>query len=82
MSLEEKLSAIREGAKKMIPADKLAVMLEATRTLRASGILDGVIRIGDALPPFALKSARGDTVTSTGLLARGPLVLTIFRGHW
>jgi hypothetical protein len=82
MSLEEKLSAIREGAKKMIPAEHLAVMGQATEKLRGSGILRGVIKVGDALPPFELKNARGVAVTSQALLAKGPLVLTIFRGHW
>ena len=82
MSLEEKLSAIREGAKKMIPADKLSVMVKATENLRASGILGGAVKVGDILPPFELMNVRGTAITSQALLAKGPVVLTIFRGHW
>ncbi len=82
MSLKEKLDAIREGAKKMIPPDKLALMLAATAALRSSGIMDGVIKVGDRLPAFELTGARGDRVASAALLAQGPLVLTVFRGHW
>ena len=82
MSLEEKLAAIREGAKKRLPDEVRAEMGRATRELRASGILDRAIKIGDRLPGFSLANRTGETVTSAGLLAAGPLVLTIFRGSW
>ena len=51
-------------------------------SLRASGILDGVIKVGHRLPPFALQNAFGQEVRSSELLANGPLVLTVFRGTW
>jgi hypothetical protein len=82
MSLGAKLDEIRNGAMKMIPADKLAVMTRATADLRASGILDGVIKVGTPLPPFSLTNMRGVTVTSGELLKRGAVVLSVFRGHW
>ncbi len=80
--LEEKLATIREGAGKRIPTDKRAIMHRATADLRSSGIMDRVIKVGDPLPPFALKNAQGQEVRSDALLARGPLVLTVFRGRW
>jgi hypothetical protein len=82
MMLAEKLDAIREGADKRIPPDKRAIMHRATDDLRASGILNRVIKPGDRLPPFALKNAFGQEVRSSELLAKGPLVLTVFRGSW
>jgi peroxiredoxin len=57
-------------------------MHRATDDLRASGILDGVIKVGDRLPPFALQNAFGQEVRSSELLANGPLVLAVFRGTW
>jgi hypothetical protein len=80
--LAERLDTIRQGADKRIPADKRAIMHRATDDLRASGIMDGVIKVGDPLPPFALKNAFGQEVRSSELLAKGPLVLTVFRGSW
>jgi hypothetical protein len=80
--LAERLDTIRQGADKRIPADKRAIMHRATVELRASGIMDGVIKVGDPLPPFALKNAFGHEVRSSELLANGPLVLTVFRGSW
>jgi hypothetical protein len=80
--LAERLDTIRQGADKRIPPDKRAIMHHATDDLRASGIMDGVIKVGDPLPPFALKNAFGHEVRSSELLANGPLVLTVFRGSW
>jgi len=71
MTLGERLDAIRQGADKRIPPDK-----------RASGIMDRVIKVGDPLPGFALKNAFGQEVRSSELLAKGPVVLTVFRGSW
>ena len=80
--LAERLDAIRQGADKRIPPDKRSIMHRATDDLRASGILDGVIKVGDPLALFALKNAFGQEVRSCELLAKGPLVLTVFRGSW
>ncbi|HEX4615368.1 MAG TPA: hypothetical protein VH230_05570 [Stellaceae bacterium] len=82
MTLAERLDTIRQGADKRISSDKHAIMHRSTDDLRASGILDGVIKVGDLLPPFALKNAFGEEVRSSELLANGPLVLTVFRGSW
>jgi hypothetical protein len=82
MSLEQKLTAIREGARQQIPPAAWTTMSEATDTLRTSGIMDGVIKVGSRLPAFTLPNANGVAVSSADLLAQGPLVLTVFRGHW
>jgi hypothetical protein len=80
--LAERLETIRQGADKRIPPDKRAIMHRATADLRASGITDRVIKVGGPLPAFALKNAFGQEVRSPDLLAKGPLVLTVFRGSW
>ncbi len=82
MSLEDKLAEIRAASAKRMPEDKRAIMGRATRDLRDSGIMDGVIKVGDTLPAFSLSNADGETVSSADLLARGAVVLTVFRGHW
>ena len=82
MSLEEKLATIRAASADQIPADALAVMHRATDDLRASGIADGGVKAGDPLPSFALPNVAGEEVRSPDLLARGPLVVTAYRGVW
>ena len=82
MSLAEKLAAISAGGAEKIPKDWQAVMARSLDELRASGIMEGVIKVGDNLPAFALNNDDGSEVGSQALLAEGPLVVTIFRGHW
>ena len=82
MSLAEQWDALREGSGKRIPADKRAIMGQATVDLRASGILDGVAKPGDRLPDFSLRNAHGMVVHSADLLGQGAIVLSVFRGTW
>ena len=82
MNLAEKLDGIRAASSKQIPEEKRTIMARATADLRASGILDRTIKVGDKLPNFELSNQNGTQVRSADLLATGPLVLTIFRGHW
>ena len=82
MSLAEKLAAISASGAEQIPKDWQAVMATSLDELRASGILQGVIKVGDKLPAFTLPDDDGTPVNSDALLANGPLVVTIFRGHW
>ena len=82
MTLAETLQGIREASAKRIPPERAAIMHRATEELRASGIMERVIKAGNRLPAFALPNAYGREVRSTDLLAKGPLVLTFFRGSW
>ena len=82
MSLKDKLDETRAGAAKRIPPDKQAIMHRATDDLRASGILARVTAPGQKMPAFSGLSHDGRSIESAELLARGPLVLSFFRGHW
>jgi hypothetical protein len=82
MSLEEKLAAVREGSAKRIPPERLAIMHRATEQLRASGILDHVIKPGAKAPDFTLNDQNGAAVTLASLLAAGPVLVSVFRGFW
>jgi len=80
--LEERLARIREGAAKRIPAEALAQMHGATQALVGSRLHEGTLGEGDSAPDFELPGAEGDLVSLASLLARGPAVITFFRGHW
>lgn len=82
MSLEEQLATIRDAAAKQVPAKSLAVMHRATDQLQQSGLADRALGVGDQLPDFTLSNQDGNDVRASDLLARGPLVLTFFRGAW
>ena len=81
-TLAERLDRMREGSKEKIPAAAQAVMASAKEALAASGIMDRLPGVGGELPAFALQDGSGATVTSSELLARGPLVATVYRGFW
>ena len=57
-------------------------MHRAVDDLRRSGILERVPRVGDRAPEFTLPNAEERPVSSRELLARGPLVVTFYRGGW
>ena len=82
MSLKQQLAAIREGATKQIPVESLAIMHRATEQLQQSGLAERAIGVGDQMPELSLRAEAGNEVRSSDLLARGPLVLTFFRGVW
>ena len=82
MALKEQLDAIRDASSKRIPPDKQAIMHRATSDLRASGILDRILKIGQSMPSFAGQSHDGRSISSAALLAKGPLAISFFRGHW
>ncbi|HSA93080.1 MAG TPA: hypothetical protein VLE48_08730 [Terriglobales bacterium] len=67
---------------RVIPAEIRAVMTRHTEELRNSGIQDRVLKMGEAAPPFELADTEGRLVRSTDLLARGPLVISFYRGRW
>ena len=82
MSLEDKLAAMRAAAATRIPADRQAIMHRATEDLRKSDILDRIVPVGARAPVFELANHNGRRVSSAELLARGPMVLSFFRGSW
>ena len=71
-----------KGPRSGFPREARAAMGQATQDLRESGIMDGVPKVGDALPAFSLLNSQGEEINSGSLLAQGPLVLTVFRGSW
>jgi len=82
MSLEDKLAAIREMAKTRQPPEVRAVMQKGIEDLRASGIMDRVARVGTPAPDFTLPNVSGQPVSLAALRARGPVVLSFYRGRW
>jgi hypothetical protein len=82
MGLEERLDAMREASKTRIPPERRAVMERSIADLRASGIMDRVARVGQRAPDFTLPDAGGQPVRLAELTARGPVVLSFYRGRW
>ena len=82
MALQEKLDTMREMSKTRIPPEARAVMERSIDDLRASGIMTRVARVGQTAPEFTLPNTDGRSVSLAELRARGPVVLSFYRGRW
>jgi len=82
MTLQEKLDTMREGSKSRVPPETRAIMQRSIDDLRAGGIMTRVARVGQPAPDFALPNVTGRPVGLRALLARGPLVVSFYRGRW
>ena len=82
MSLQNRLDALRAGFEAKQPQQVLDIMHGATDALRRSGILAGVLKVGDPAPAFVLPNGHDELVASMRLLERGSLVVTFYRGAW
>jgi peroxiredoxin len=87
MSLQDRLDAFKAdftgGRLPFKPQpDQLETMERATADLIASGQADRALKAGDAAPAFTLNDPDGNPVFSGDLLAKGPLVVSFYRGVW
>ncbi len=64
------------------PQEAIEKMHRATAELKASGIEQQALKIGDLAPSFTLFNQDHLEVSSSDLLRQGPLVISFFRGHW
>lgn len=83
MTLQDKLDALKTKFEtEMAPPEVVAVLHRVTDELIASGQADRSLHAGDRAPAFTLPDPDGKLVSSQDLLAKGPIVLTFYRGVW
>ncbi|GGE16325.1 peroxiredoxin [Aureimonas endophytica] len=87
MTLQAKLDAFKadfEAGKPPynVPPAVIETMHRATAELIASGAADRALKAGDKAPSFQLADASGKVHASADLLAKGPLVVSFYRGVW
>ena len=87
MSLQAKLDAFKadfEAGKPpyRVPRSVVETMHRGTAELKASGQVERARSVGARAPEFALPDGGGEIVRSGDLLARGPLVVSFYRGVW
>lgn len=87
MTLQAKLDAFKadfEAGKPPynVPHAVIETMHRATTELQASGLAARAKTVGDKAPAFTLKDPDGHPVSSAELLAKGPLIVSFYRGAW
>jgi peroxiredoxin len=82
MTLKQELDARREQFMQTAGADKIAAYQRGVDELVAAQLATRAVGRGDAAPDITLPNVRGEPVTLSELLAKGPVVLTFYRGGW
>jgi thiol-disulfide isomerase/thioredoxin len=87
VALQDKLDAFKadfESGRFPVkpPREALDTMHRATAELIASGQAQRARKAGDVAPEFTLTDPDGKPVSSRDLLAKGPLVVSFYRGVW
>ena len=78
LSLTEVLASLRDKA-----SPKWRSLYDAlVQHLVDEGAANDALKVGDKIPDFMLASAEGHFVRSADLLAKGPVVLSFYRGRW
>ena len=82
MGLQDKLDEYKKSFLEKAPPEAVEVMQKATEDLKNSGIADKVLKVGESAPDFSLPDEKGNLVELKELLARGPVVISFYRGQW
>lgn len=82
LPLQGKLDAFKsEFDTRLAPPAAVEALHRSVDELTASGAPDRALKVGDVAPMFN-PDTDGNPVSSKALLARGPLVVTFYRGVW
>lgn len=81
-TLAGRIAAFDAGLATQAPANVLESLRSVISDIVAGAAGGGAPRVGAVAPPFNLPDARGGYVSLTDQLARGPVVLTFYRGAW
>lgn len=81
-SVIEELLELERSSSGRLPKKVVDAGREGNEQLGRSGILETALNVGDKMPSFVLGDARGQEVSSAGLLRKGPIVLVFYRGAW
>ena len=82
MNLTTAIAEYEQAKQQNVAADILELMDRTTRELIASNLTSHAVQTGQTAPDFALPDQQGRTITLSDVLAKGPLVLSFYRGGW
>ena len=82
MSLQDHLDALKAQSAGKTPPDEAEISHRAIDELITTGAVRRARKVGEMAPAFTLNDSDGQQVDSRALLAKGPLVVTFYRGVW
>jgi peroxiredoxin len=81
-TLSERPATMREKAATLLKPEVVQLLERHIDELRSRGANIHPLQTGDIAPAFTLQDLAGNLVSSAELLARGPLVVSFYRGTW
>lgn len=81
-TLSDRLAAMREKAVRNLKPEVAHLIERHIDELRGPRTTNRPLRAGDIMPAFTLQDLDGNRVSSAELLARGPVVVSFYRGTW
>lgn len=82
MSLQQQLDAFKAQFKQQAPAPAFEAFARSTQELIVSGQAEEALGVGAQAPDFVLTDPQGEDVALSALLAKGPVVISFYRGVW
>jgi peroxiredoxin len=81
-SLKDTIATFTAGMAKHAPPEVIATLGAEITKLADAGIAKHALAVGQKAPDFSLPDAHGKVVALSSLLAKGPVVVTFYRGGW
>ena len=80
--LKQQIADFQKEMLPNIPKEVLDVLLRTTEDQVKSGVAEKALKVGDKAPDFTLPNVKGEAVTLSDVLAKGPAVVAFYRGTW
>lgn len=80
--LQQQLDALQRDAVARRSPEVVAALKQAVDDLVRSGIAERSLKTGDTAPDFELANEVGNPFRLSAALAKGPVVVTFYRGAW
>lgn len=81
MSLMQAAAEYKAKVQGML-GEKFSVLTGDMERVRAAGTINNALKVGQSVPEFTLPDAFGNEVALKTLLAKGPVVISFYRGEW
>ena len=81
MSYKQEAAEYKEKAQAGL-GEKFSILSGDMERVRSSGVLDHALTVNDAAPEFTLPDVVGHEISLKSLLAKGPVVISFYRGEW
>ena len=82
MSLATDLSTFKEGVNAKLPKEHSRAISESIEAFVQTWSHAKAVHVGQPFPDFSLSDATGKQVSLKELLAKGPLLISFYRGEW